>query len=420
MRVIERYVYLPGTFLVLAILDGNDQLKELYTHGPDISGTLGGAGGIGGLLSQRTFDGSTSNIYYHPNAQGSTTLLTDQNGREITTYSYSSFGQRTDQTQDTTARYLYNSKEFDPQTELYYYGYRYYNPRLNKWLTRDPLGEAGGINLTAFCANDPVNHVDPLGLELIEIQNPRLLGLIPVPTGSYSYYSGTTFMDTGYAQVHNAMSFFYNTIYGGTKEAFAAADAVDQFSYNNFGATFDDVEAFCYANGFPDPGDALFASLAFMVRMNKGYKTADKIADVIDNLDDVRMCDNLGVDKSSKSGVETLIDDAAFWSGRSGENRKLADMSGLTTLEMTPAGQALDAQDLFSKMSYDEAIIPWENLSREFASEASGTVNAWVGGAYPLSVWSRIEKPTLLLNPKVKKIIIHDATRPELKRIIYK
>ena len=119
-------------------------------------------------------------------------------------------------------------------------------------------------------------------------------------------------------------------------------------------------------------------------------------------------------------GVGTAADDAAFWSGRAGANRSAAEASGLTTLERTPAGRALDAQDLFSKLPYDEAIVPWENLSRQFAREASGTVNAWTGGASPTSVWSRIEKPTLMLNPNVNKIIINDATQPWKTKIIYK
>lgn len=123
---------------------------------------------------------------------------------------------------------------------------------------------------------------------------------------------------------------------------------------------------------------------------------------------------------AAKSGVATAPSEAAFWSGRAGANRAAAEASGLRTLESTPAGRALEAQDLFSKMPYDEAIVAWDNLARQFASEASGTVNAWSGGASPMSVWSRIEKPTLLSNPNVRKIIIHDATRPEVTRIIYK
>ena len=40
----------------------------------------------------------------------------------------------------------------------------HYNPQLGRWLSRDPLGEAGGFNLYAYCGNDPVNRHDPLGL----------------------------------------------------------------------------------------------------------------------------------------------------------------------------------------------------------------------------------------------------------------
>lgn len=42
-------------------------------------------------------------------------------------------------------------------------GYRYYNPQLGRWLSRDPIGERGGINLYHFLCNNPQNDVDPLG-----------------------------------------------------------------------------------------------------------------------------------------------------------------------------------------------------------------------------------------------------------------
>ncbi len=54
-----------------------------------------------------------------------------------------------------------------------------------------------------------------------------------------------------------------------------------------------------------------------------------------------------------------------------------------------------------------------------FAEKASGAVNAFVGGARYNSVWNTIELPTLLQNSNVEKIIIHDAIRPEITRIIY-
>ncbi|NLC81496.1 MAG: hypothetical protein GX748_09955, partial [Lentisphaerae bacterium] len=60
--------------------------------------------------------------------------------------------------------FRHRTRYYDSETWLYYYGYRYYDPSVTKWISKDPLGEAGGWNLTAFCGNDPVNTFDPLGL----------------------------------------------------------------------------------------------------------------------------------------------------------------------------------------------------------------------------------------------------------------
>jgi RHS repeat-associated protein len=60
--------------------------------------------------------------------------------------------------------YRFSSKEVDWRTGQYYYGYRYYDPNLQRWLNHDPIGERGGINLYRFVENNPVNRVDPLGL----------------------------------------------------------------------------------------------------------------------------------------------------------------------------------------------------------------------------------------------------------------
>jgi uncharacterized protein (DUF2235 family) len=54
----------------------------------------------------------------------------------------------------------------DQETGLSYYGYRYYSPTMGRWLSRDPLGEAGGMNLVGFVGNSPENAADPLGLAL--------------------------------------------------------------------------------------------------------------------------------------------------------------------------------------------------------------------------------------------------------------
>lgn len=58
----------------------------------------------------------------------------------------------------------FSTKYEDAETGLLYYGYRYYNPELGRWLNRDPIWERGGINLYGMVSNDPVNKVDVLGL----------------------------------------------------------------------------------------------------------------------------------------------------------------------------------------------------------------------------------------------------------------
>jgi RHS repeat-associated protein len=59
--------------------------------------------------------------------------------------------------------FLFSTKYYDWETGLYYYGYRYYDPSMGRWPSRDPIGELGGRNLYAFVWNSPVNAHDPLG-----------------------------------------------------------------------------------------------------------------------------------------------------------------------------------------------------------------------------------------------------------------
>jgi RHS repeat-associated protein len=59
-------------------------------------------------------------------------------------------------------RFGFSSKERDA-SGLVYYGFRFHSPDLCRWITPDPIREDGGMNLYEFCANDPVNHLDPDG-----------------------------------------------------------------------------------------------------------------------------------------------------------------------------------------------------------------------------------------------------------------
>ena len=85
----------------------------------------------------------------------------------VVIHSYDAFGNllATDNSQlATLLSFRFSTKYLDPETGFYYYGYRYYDPDLGRWLTRDPLEEQGGLNLYGFCGNDAVNRWDKLGL----------------------------------------------------------------------------------------------------------------------------------------------------------------------------------------------------------------------------------------------------------------
>ena len=167
----------------LFIYDGWNLLLELdamdssnvdskYTWGMDLSGTLHGAGGIGGLLATHDVDSSTDYVYFH-DANGNIGQLVDiSDGSVDAKYEYDPYGGDTSATGSfaPTNPLRFSTKYLDAEVAftngahgLYYYGYRYYSPRLGRWLSRDPIEEQAGANLSSFVMNDPARVVDPDG-----------------------------------------------------------------------------------------------------------------------------------------------------------------------------------------------------------------------------------------------------------------
>ncbi|MDD4016960.1 MAG: RHS repeat-associated core domain-containing protein [Kiritimatiellae bacterium] len=63
-----------------------------------------------------------------------------------------------------TFRFRFSTKYWDDETRSYSYGYRHYAPKLGCWLSKDPIGQRGGVNLYGFLKNNSINKKDPLGL----------------------------------------------------------------------------------------------------------------------------------------------------------------------------------------------------------------------------------------------------------------
>ena len=158
-----RFVY-DGA-LVVQHRDASNTPVLTLTRGLDLSGSLQGAGGIGGLLSMT--ESSGTHTYYHADGSGNVTCLINANQLIIGQYAFDAFG-RTLFARGPKALlnpYRFSSKPVHFYSGMYEFLYRWYAPELQRWPNHDPIGENGGINLYRFVGNNPINYLDPLGLD---------------------------------------------------------------------------------------------------------------------------------------------------------------------------------------------------------------------------------------------------------------
>ncbi|MBI4664768.1 MAG: hypothetical protein HY735_38760 [Verrucomicrobia bacterium] len=223
-RVWDEYVWFNGAWAwyrnVHYVYDGNLVAHERwaggeppvnYTRGQDLSGSFEGAGGIGDLLARSQNVSATSDHnYYHADGSGNVTAMVNSAQKLVAKYLYDPYGRVLASSGPLAEAnlYRYSSKEAHELSGLVDFGRRFYDPSLQRWLNHDPLGEAGGINLYGFVGNDPVNRVDPLGLDYYEVA-PLWGGGSNVP-----YYYGDTFIEDLSAIPYNTGAALINTVEG--------------------------------------------------------------------------------------------------------------------------------------------------------------------------------------------------------------
>jgi RHS repeat-associated protein len=141
-----------------------------YTRGTDLGGTLQSAGGIGGLLARTDMGlllggSASSTTFYHMDGNGNVTCLIYTNQIIAAKYNYDAFGNILSQIGPLSDANLlrFSSKEYDSNSGLIYYLYRYYDPNAQRWINRDPIEERGGYNLYCMTLNNSVNFFDPFG-----------------------------------------------------------------------------------------------------------------------------------------------------------------------------------------------------------------------------------------------------------------
>ncbi|MBI4660163.1 MAG: RHS repeat-associated core domain-containing protein, partial [Verrucomicrobia bacterium] len=162
----RRFVY--DGWNVLVELDGaTNSVMQRYVWGMDVSGSMQGAGGVGGFVAVKSSSGVAhfAAMDGNGNVMG---LVEGSTGLASANYEYGPFGEpiRVTGTLGKANPFRWSTKFTDDETDLVYYGRRYYNPSTGRWLSRDPAGEDGGPNLYGFVGNNPVSAFDPFGLDV--------------------------------------------------------------------------------------------------------------------------------------------------------------------------------------------------------------------------------------------------------------
>ena len=163
-----RYVY-DGRLVLQERNSSGDTPEVAYTRGWDMSASFQGAGGIGGMLARShgySAGSWTTHHAYHTDGNGNITALVSTAQAISASYKYDPFGNLISSSGAMAGAntYRFSSKMTELNSGLYYYGFRFYHPNLQRWLNQDPMEETGGNNLYCAFLNDPIASYDPFGL----------------------------------------------------------------------------------------------------------------------------------------------------------------------------------------------------------------------------------------------------------------
>ncbi len=162
--------------------NGSGTLLRRYTWGLDLAAqngsvnSLESAGTIGGLLAVRT--SAPVDMVYCYDGNGNVGQLVETSQQDIwAAYEYDPYGYRLGTSWGqyfSSNPFRFSTKYYDAETEvtgatgsgLLYFGYRYYLTWLGRWISRDPIGEGGGMALFRYTRNAPTRWCDPLGQKI--------------------------------------------------------------------------------------------------------------------------------------------------------------------------------------------------------------------------------------------------------------
>lgn len=173
-------------------MNGSGGELASYTDGPNLDEPL-------------AMDRGAAIDYYEQDGLGSVTSMTASNGSLAQSYTYDSFGNQTAASGSLTNFFRYTGREFDTETNLYFYRARYFDPSAGRFISEDPIRFEIGPDFYTYVANDPAGQIDPSGLQQ---QQGGGSG-----SGSGPVYNPGPWNDPGHTHTNNCYSYACNNLH---------------------------------------------------------------------------------------------------------------------------------------------------------------------------------------------------------------
>ena len=145
-------------------------------------------------------------FYYHPDHLGSSSYITNLDGEVSQHIEYVPFGEVFIEERNNTwnTPYLFNAKEFDEETGMYYYGARYYEPRLSLWMGTDIIEEKHpDISSYCFVFNNPIKLIDSNGMDWEDLDGNKITNHSKIEV--YIFYDPHSFSSQSKKMYENAV-----------------------------------------------------------------------------------------------------------------------------------------------------------------------------------------------------------------------
>lgn len=255
---------------------------------------------------------SITRIYFfHNDHLGTSTILTDGSGNPYQFFLNLPFGEtmfeQHSYTEDYNNPYKFNGKELDEETGFYYYGARYYDPKISLWLSVDPLAEDyPSISPYCYVANNPINAIDPDGRKIIFI-NGKLGG--GSPSGGKAYWNNS-FIQGAKDYLNDNKAYFVNTDYSYFSSASGRMDQGYEWAKNNYETLIEGMSKDEVFNMVSHSMGGAYSKGVEKYLEEKGWKVQTNVMINTFQVDDIEVDNN---DDTKNIDYQNTDDPVLFW-----------------------------------------------------------------------------------------------------------